>query len=341
MPGSRHPPPPRHGRTESPARWALPSSQRARGPSPPALRPPPPSPPCCPIRPPRRPRAPVPSRQAPPLARPALPLARRGPCRCLSRLPRRPLARPGPPRKFEKKKKSFMGGWKGPGQRRGREGPEARRRAAERGGGGGVPAPRSPAREPRPPSCLLLPPPRGAAMTVSAPGSRLRPRPGGGRRPEAEPSQSPPGQPPPHFSEARGGLGLKTATSEALVCQTGLTLPAGSPLAFPRPLAPWSPGDPERSERPVPAAPSSHLAAPVTGGFGVTLSHLPSSPVGEDPIPQGGHGFQGAAEVGLGADGSRRLRPGQTGSRCRWPEVRWARRGGPPHPQPGSQSRDV
>nr|XP_054399390.1 TRIO and F-actin-binding protein isoform X14 [Pongo abelii] len=58
-----------------------------------------------------------------------------------------------------------MGGWKGPGQRRGREGPEARRRAAERGGGGGVPAPRSPAREPRPPSCLLLPPPWGAAMT--------------------------------------------------------------------------------------------------------------------------------------------------------------------------------
>ncbi|PNI49019.1 TRIOBP isoform 5, partial [Pan troglodytes] len=47
----------------------------------------------------------------------------------------------------------------------GKEGPEARRRAAERGGGGGVPAPRSPAREPRPPSCLLLPPPWGAAMT--------------------------------------------------------------------------------------------------------------------------------------------------------------------------------
>ncbi|KAI2597727.1 TRIO and F-actin binding protein [Homo sapiens] len=61
-----------------------------------------------------------------------------------------------------------MGGWKGPGQRRGKEGPEARRRAAERGGGGGgggVPAPRSPAREPRPRSCLLLPPPWGAAMT--------------------------------------------------------------------------------------------------------------------------------------------------------------------------------
>ncbi|XP_047642275.1 TRIO and F-actin-binding protein isoform X6 [Phacochoerus africanus] len=61
-----------------------------------------------------------------------------------------------------------MGGWKGPGQRRGREGPEERRRAAERGGGGGgggIPAPLSPAREPFPPSCLLLPPPRGAAMT--------------------------------------------------------------------------------------------------------------------------------------------------------------------------------
>ncbi|XP_074231624.1 TRIO and F-actin-binding protein isoform X3 [Camelus bactrianus] len=58
-----------------------------------------------------------------------------------------------------------MGGWKGPGQRRGREGPEERRRAAERGGGCGIPAPLNPAREPFPPSCLLLPPPRGAAMT--------------------------------------------------------------------------------------------------------------------------------------------------------------------------------
>ncbi|XP_057598162.1 TRIO and F-actin-binding protein isoform X3 [Hippopotamus amphibius kiboko] len=58
-----------------------------------------------------------------------------------------------------------MGGWKGPGQRRGREGPEERRLAAERGGGGGIPAPLSPAREPFPPSCLLLSPPRGAAMT--------------------------------------------------------------------------------------------------------------------------------------------------------------------------------
>ncbi|XP_046921090.1 TRIO and F-actin-binding protein isoform X2 [Lynx rufus] len=60
-----------------------------------------------------------------------------------------------------------MGGWKGPGQRRGREGPEERRRAAERGGGGGgaIPAPLGPAREPSPLPCLLLPPPRGAAMT--------------------------------------------------------------------------------------------------------------------------------------------------------------------------------
>ncbi|XP_036106863.1 TRIO and F-actin-binding protein isoform X1 [Molossus molossus] len=58
-----------------------------------------------------------------------------------------------------------MGGWKGPEQRRGREGPEERRRAAERGGGSGIPAPLSPAREPFTPSCLLLPPSRGAAMT--------------------------------------------------------------------------------------------------------------------------------------------------------------------------------
>ncbi|XP_030616804.1 TRIO and F-actin-binding protein isoform X1 [Delphinapterus leucas] len=62
-----------------------------------------------------------------------------------------------------------MGGWKGLGQRRGREGLDERRRPAERGGGGGggggIPAPLSPAREPFPPSCLLLSPPRGAAMT--------------------------------------------------------------------------------------------------------------------------------------------------------------------------------
>ncbi|XP_011385898.1 TRIO and F-actin-binding protein isoform X2 [Pteropus vampyrus] len=58
-----------------------------------------------------------------------------------------------------------MGGWKGPGQHRGRVGPEKRRRAAERGGGGGNPAPLSPAREPSLPSCFLLPLPRGAAMT--------------------------------------------------------------------------------------------------------------------------------------------------------------------------------
>lgn len=60
-----------------------------------------------------------------------------------------------------KKKKSFMGGWKGPGQLRGREGLELRRPAAERGGGLG--APRSPARESRAASS-------GAAMTVSGPG---------------------------------------------------------------------------------------------------------------------------------------------------------------------------
>ncbi|PNJ49533.1 TRIOBP isoform 7, partial [Pongo abelii] len=42
-------------------------------------------------------------------------------------------------------------------------------------GGGGVPAPRSPAREPRPPSCLLLPPPWGAAMTVCREGLGCQP----------------------------------------------------------------------------------------------------------------------------------------------------------------------
>ncbi|KAM6162283.1 TRIO and F-actin-binding protein isoform 2-T2 [Erethizon dorsatum] len=58
-----------------------------------------------------------------------------------------------------------MGGWKGLGLRRGREGLELWRRAAERGGGGGVPALRGPAREPLPPSCPRSPPRRGVAMT--------------------------------------------------------------------------------------------------------------------------------------------------------------------------------
>ena len=128
-----HPALPRSGRTESPARWALPSSQHAPGArARPALR--------C-LRPlrslrPLRPLRPHPPCRGPPLL--ARPVARGpasgpfplshwpacGPRRCLSRLPRRPLAIPDPPRKFEKKKKkSFMGGWKGPGQRRGREGP--------------------------------------------------------------------------------------------------------------------------------------------------------------------------------------------------------------------------
>lgn len=120
-------------------------------------------------------RAPGPPSRARPIATGPAPVTvprsywpARSPRRCLSWLSRLSLAPPGPPRKFEKKK-SFMGGWKGLGQRRGREGPEERRRAAERGGGGGIPAPLSPNREPSPPFCLLLPPPRGAAMTVSDP----------------------------------------------------------------------------------------------------------------------------------------------------------------------------
>lgn len=65
-----------------------------------------------------------------------------------------------------------MGGWKGPGQLRGREGLELRRPVAERGGGLG--APRSPARESR----AVTP---GAAMTVSGPAWDSI-RPGGERR---------------------------------------------------------------------------------------------------------------------------------------------------------------
>ncbi|XP_058529189.1 TRIO and F-actin-binding protein isoform X2 [Ochotona princeps] len=59
-----------------------------------------------------------------------------------------------------------MGGWKGLGQRQGSPGLDERLLGAERGSGGcGTAAPRSPAREPTPPSGLQLPPSRGAAMT--------------------------------------------------------------------------------------------------------------------------------------------------------------------------------
>lgn len=114
-----------------------------------------PGPPCPP------PHPPAPSYRPRPRPGPRSHWSSRHPRRCLPRLLSCPLVRPGPPRKFEKKKKSFMGGWKGPGQLRGREGLELRRPAAERGGGLG--APRSPARVSRAAS-------PGAAMTVSGPG---------------------------------------------------------------------------------------------------------------------------------------------------------------------------
>lgn len=109
----------------------------------------------------RPPHPPAPSYRPRPRPGPRSHWSFRHPRQCLPGLPSCPLVRPGPPRKFEKKKKSFMGGWKGPGQLRGREGLELRRPAAERGGGLG--APRSPARESRAASS-------GAAMTVSGPG---------------------------------------------------------------------------------------------------------------------------------------------------------------------------
>lgn len=73
-----------------------------------------------------------------------------GPRRCLSRLPRRPLARPGPPRKFEKKKK-FYGRMEGAGATpgKGRAGGaaagsrEGRRRRRRRDSRAAEPGPRA------------------------------------------------------------------------------------------------------------------------------------------------------------------------------------------------------
>lgn len=214
-----HPALPRSGRTESPARWALPSSQRAPGArARPAFRS---------LRPLRSLRPHQPRRGPPPLARPVargpasgpLPPSHwpaRGPRRCLSRLSRRPLAIPDPPRKFEKKKKVLWADGRGRGSAGEGKGREERRLAAERGGGGGggIPAPLSPAREPFPPSCLLLSPPLGADMTVSAPpaaGGAALLHPQAGRRATARAGAAPlpSGQPPPHFPEARRGLGRK------------------------------------------------------------------------------------------------------------------------------------
>lgn len=99
-----------------------------------------------------RPRSPVPSQEAPPpgLSRPPIgpPAAPAAVC------PGYPAAHwpfrilPG---SLKKKKKSFMGGWKGPGQRRGREGPggaaaggrEGRRRRRRRDSRSADPGPRA------------------------------------------------------------------------------------------------------------------------------------------------------------------------------------------------------
>lgn len=175
-----------------------------------------------------------------------------------------------------------MGGWKGPGQRRGREGPEERRRAAERGGGGGgIPALLSPVREPFPPSCLLLPPPRGAAMTVSAPpgAAPLRPRPGGERRPEPEPSRSPPGH-PLHLPAARGGLGRKTGRPQR---HRPAVLPQLSPASS-SPFRARSQSDPEEMRtpcpgQPLPPRPSATFVGPVTDDFGWPFPTSPPAPL--------------------------------------------------------------
>ena len=103
------------------------------------------------------------------------------------------------------------------------KGREERRLAAERGGGGGgIPAPLSPARESFPPSCLLLLPPLGADMTVSAPPARgaalLHPQAGRRATAGARAAPLPSGQPPP---AARAGCPASPAP--------GLTFPSQEP----------------------------------------------------------------------------------------------------------------
>lgn len=179
-----------------------------------------------------------------------------------------------------------MGGWKGPGQRRGREGPEERRRAAERGGGGGgggIPALLGPAREPFPPSCLLLPPPRGAAMTVSA--SPGQPFCAPGREESDGPSQSraAPLLDTPFTSRRReevsaGRQGDPGGTGRP----DGLSLPQPPHLPGAR-----SRGDPEKMGTPCPGQPlpptTRNFCGTSHGQFRMALSHLPSSPPGNSP----------------------------------------------------------
>lgn len=145
-PRSPHPAP-RSGRTSHlhAGPFLPPSAPPGPEPGPPALRPlRSPSAPISPAG--DRPRSPVPSQEAPPPGLSCPPIGPpAAPRRCLSWLPRRPLAIPDPPRKFEKKK-VLWAGWKAGAAPEGK-GREERRLAAEEGGGGGgggIPAPLSP-----------------------------------------------------------------------------------------------------------------------------------------------------------------------------------------------------
>lgn len=136
-----------------------------------------------------------------------------------------------------------MGGWKGPGQRRGREGPggaaaggrEGRRRRRRRDSRSAEPGPRS--------FSTFLPP------ALAAPGCRhdgecspptpgvqpfCTPRPGGERQPEPEPRRSPLGNPlltSPRREEVSAGRRVTPAARAG--CPTspspGLTFPSQEP----------------------------------------------------------------------------------------------------------------
>lgn len=97
-------------RPACPAPTRSPAQSPARRPFLPASRRPASARPSLPAAPSARPVA-----QAPPPARPSLPLVLLSPRRCLPRLPSCPLVRPGPPRKFEKKKKVLWADGRGRG----------------------------------------------------------------------------------------------------------------------------------------------------------------------------------------------------------------------------------
>lgn len=221
---------------ESPAGWTAPSAPRGRGRARPASLLP------APIRPRQpRPRAPVPSRRPRPRARPTLPLVGLRPSRCLSRLPRRPLARPGPPRKFEKKKVLWADGRGRSARAKGRAG------GAAPGGREGRRQRDSRAAEPGLRALYTFLPPApaapGAAMTVSAPQ-----------------------QPPRRLSDC---------PSQPLLPGSAVLTPGGV-SAGDRPTCLTFPGrEPGRTRGSgnVPArAPASSLAGPVTDRLGVVLS---------------------------------------------------------------------